>query len=120
MIAPWGWIAEWREALGIRRTTTTERAWGQLREHIVGLKTELDSGQRVGIARELAEIVYACYDAAAMHSIYLDEAIEEVHRANMDLVPIQWDEDKIRQPRGWKPPTMTRAVAPREQRPPRA
>lgn len=124
MIFPHGCTAVFRELLGAHKTSSTEQAWTQLRRHIVGLKTEIDTGQRAGIARELGEIVHACYDTAAVYGIYLDDAFNEIHRAHAGLAQdgeIKFDDagEPVR-PRGWKPPTMTRAVAPRNERWPEA
>lgn len=43
----------------------------------------LASGDRVAIARELADVVYVAYGTALVFDIPLDEVLAEVHRANM-------------------------------------
>lgn len=121
MITPHGWVSEFREAAGTTDTGPEARArcWGLLREEIVELKHELDHGNKAGIARELADLIYMAYDTALTHQIYLDDAVKEIHRSNMaKRFPdgtFHRDEEtgKVLKPDRWSPPLMDRALRPR-------
>lgn len=60
----------------------------------------LDSGDRVAIAHELADVVYVAYGTAHTLGIPLDDVIAEVHRANMskfdaDRRPVLREDGKV-------------------------
>ncbi len=69
----------------------------------------------VGIARELADMVYVICGTAVSYGIDLDAVLCEVTRANADKVSdpekIVWDENgKVKKPDGWKPPNVLAAL----------
>lgn len=69
----------------------------------------------VGMAQELADIVYVAYGAALTHGIDLDAVIAEVHRANMDKLgpegkPILREDGKVLKPEGWQPPRIAEVL----------
>lgn len=82
----------------------------------VGEYLEAESHDDTGsIARELADIVYAAYGTAHVYGIDLDEAIAEVHRANMTrLSPsgsyVTNDQGKVLKGSAYRPPDMARAT----------
>lgn len=56
------------------------------REENRELCDELEAGNRIGIAQELADVVYVAYGTAYSEGIDLDAVLREVHRANMSKV----------------------------------
>jgi predicted HAD superfamily Cof-like phosphohydrolase len=82
MVPTHGWVSEFQQACG----DAPDVRWGLLREEAMEVKEALESGDRAKIAQELADLVYVAYGAALTHDIRLDEAIREVHRANMTKV----------------------------------
>lgn len=81
MIPTFGLVTDFRVAAGVG--DDREKRWPVLRERVVEVKKELDRGNRAGIARELAELVYEVYGTAIAHDVRLDAAIKEVHQARM-------------------------------------
>ena len=63
----------------------------------------------VGIAQELADVVYVAYGTALAHGIDLDRVIAEVHRANMTKTPAPPGE-KSRKGPGFVPADVRRAL----------
>lgn len=61
--------------------------------------------------KELADLVYVCYQYAAAHGWDLDEALDRVHASNMsklvDGVPLRRDDGKILKGPNYQPPTLT-------------
>ena len=65
--------------------------------------------------KELADLVYVCYQYAANLDWDLDEAMDRVHRSNMsklgeDGKPIRREDGKVLKGPNYKPPTLTDLV----------
>ncbi len=65
--------------------------------------------------KELADLVYVCYQFAASQEWDLDEALKRVHIANMsklddDGKPIYRPDGKVLKSKNYKPPTLTDLV----------
>ena len=65
--------------------------------------------------KELADLVYVCYQYAANLDWDLDEAMDRVHRSNMSKLgeygkPIRRDDGKVLKGPNYKPPTLTDLV----------
>lgn len=77
---------------------------------------ELLAGNRVGIAQELADVVYVAYGTAHSLGIPLDAVLAEVHAANMRKLdhegkPVLRDDGKVVKPKGWLPPDVASVLA---------
>ena len=62
--------------------------------------------------KELADLVYVCYQYAANMSWFLDEALNRVHQSNMsklgeDGKPIYREDGKVLKGPGYKPPDLS-------------
>lgn len=88
------------------RTTLHEEEHAELIE-------ALQEGDRLHIARELADVVYVAYGTALAYGIDLDAALAEVHRANMHKARagIRRPDGKVIKPPDFVPPDMTKAVS---------
>lgn len=73
---------------------------------------EVGNPDRKQIARELADNVYIAYGSALAFGINLDEAVLEVHKANMRKMDagVRREDGKIVKPPGFVAPDMTKAV----------
>ena len=65
--------------------------------------------------KELADLVYVCYQYAENMGWFLDEALDRVHRSNMSKLdtegnPIYRDDGKVLKGPNYKPPTLTDLV----------
>jgi len=60
-----------------------------LEEEVTELRAAVASVDVVGIARELADVVYVAYGTALTYGIDLDVVLAEVHRANMSKLDAQ-------------------------------
>ena len=65
--------------------------------------------------KELADLVYVCYQYAANMGWPLDEALDRVHRSNMsklgeDGKPIYREDGKVLKGPNYKPPTLSDLV----------
>ena len=65
--------------------------------------------------KELADLVYVCYQYAENMNWFLDEALDRVHRSNMsklgdDGKPIYRDDGKVLKGPNYKPPNLTDLV----------
>tara|TARA_Y100000817_G_scaffold227647_1_gene180390 strand:- start:1579 stop:1959 length:381 start_codon:yes stop_codon:yes gene_type:complete len=61
--------------------------------------------------KELADLVYVCYQYAENMGWFLDEALDRVHKSNMsklgeDGKPIYRDDGKVLKGPNYKPPTL--------------
>lgn len=114
MIPLVGWIMDFHEKfkVGTDDDPHDRKAdrWPLIREELVELKHELDHGNRPGIARELGDLVYLAYSTAAVFDIRLDEALHEIHRANMAKEGVD-DAGRALKPAGWVAPNMHKAIA---------
>jgi len=62
--------------------------------------------------KELADLVYVCYQYAENMGWFLDEALDRVHKSNMsklgeDGLPIYREDGKVLKGPNYKPPTLT-------------
>ena len=73
---------------------------------------EAERIDRANLARELADVTYACYGSALMHGIDLDAALREVHRAALDKLEanLRREDGKLLKPPGFQPPDMSAAI----------
>jgi len=65
--------------------------------------------------KELADLVYVCYQYAENMGWLLDEALDRVHKSNMSKLdtegnPIYRDDGKVLKGPNYKPPTLTDLV----------
>ena len=65
--------------------------------------------------KELADLVYVCYQYAENMNWFLDEALDRVHQSNMSKLdedghPIYRDDGKVLKGPNYKPPTLTDLV----------
>ena len=68
-----------------------------------------------GALKELADLVYVCYQYAENMGWLLDEALDRVHFSNMSKLdekgkPIYRDDGKVLKGPNYKPPTLTDLV----------
>ena len=66
----------------------------------------------VDALKELADLVYVCYQYAENMGWFLDEALDRVHKSNMsklgvDGKPIYREDGKVLKGPNYKPPTLT-------------
>ncbi len=62
--------------------------------------------------KELADLVYVCYQFAENQGWFLDEALDRVHKSNMSKLdedgnPIYREDGKVLEGPNYKPPTLT-------------
>ena len=62
--------------------------------------------------KELADLVYVCYQYAENMGWFLDEALDRVHKSNMsklgeDGKPVYREDGKVLKGPNYKPPTLT-------------
>ena len=62
--------------------------------------------------KELADLVYVCYQYAENMGWFLDEALDRVHQSNMsklgeDGLPVYREDGKVLKGPNYKPPTLT-------------
>ena len=65
--------------------------------------------------KELADLVYVCYQYAENMGLLLDEALDRVHKSNMSKLdhegnPIYREDGKVLKGPNYKPPTLTDLV----------
>ena len=65
--------------------------------------------------KELADLVYVCYQYADNMNWFLDEALDRVHKSNMSKLdedgnPIYRDDGKVLKGPNYKPPNLTDLV----------
>ena len=65
--------------------------------------------------KELADLVYVCYQYAENMNWYLDEALDRVHKSNMSKLdedghPIYRDDGNVLKGPNYKPPNLTDLV----------
>ena len=65
--------------------------------------------------KELADLVYVCYQYADNMNWFLDEALDIVHKSNMSKLdedghPIYRDDGKVLKGPNYKPPNLTDLV----------
>ena len=74
-----------------------------------------ERGDLPAVADALADVVYVAYGSALEWGIDLDQALLEVHATNMSKGtgeggPMVDSSGKVMKPRGWRAPTMARAL----------
>lgn len=70
---------------------------------------------KVDCLKELADLVYVCYQYAANMDWDLDEAMDRVHKSNMSKLddngqPIFREDGKVLKSKNYQPPTLTDLV----------
>tara|TARA_R100001463_G_scaffold127490_1_gene185591 strand:- start:209 stop:655 length:447 start_codon:yes stop_codon:yes gene_type:complete len=78
---------------------------------------------RTEVLKELADLVYVCYQFAATYNLDLDEALDRIHKSNMSKLddegnPIYRRDGKVLKGDNYKPPTLDDLVAPSNTIPP--
>jgi len=108
-------LAEFHAALGqpyghgdITDEDLTELRKSLHREENRELVKALETGDLIGVAHELADVVYVAYGTAHVLGIPLAGVLAEVHRANMqkfgeDGRPTLRADGKVQKPPGWRP-----------------
>lgn len=86
-----------------------------LREEVEEYYDAVRDNDVIGVAQELADIVYVAYGAALTHGIDLDAVIAEVHRANMsklddDGKPLVREDGKILKSKNFVPPDVAQVL----------
>lgn len=86
-------------ATGVSRRLQTLRR-SLLRDEVEEVEDAMFEQNIVGIAQELADVVYVAYGTALTYGIDLDAVVEEVHRANMsklqrDGTPLFREDGKV-------------------------
>lgn len=71
------------DQLGLNNTDLVHCRIALMREELTEVIDAMTSGDLMHTARELADLVYVVYGTAVALGIDLDEAVREVHRANM-------------------------------------
>jgi NTP pyrophosphatase (non-canonical NTP hydrolase) len=113
-----------RTAFRVRNSTTPASRAMQKRLIVEEFKEFLEAEQQLlyGYTRnaedclkELADLVYVCYQYAANLNWDLDEALDRVHQSNMsklgeDGKPIRREDGKILKGPNYQPPTLTDLV----------
>ena len=77
-----------------------------------GMLFRLNNDFTVDALKELADLVYVCYQYAENMGWFLDEALDRVHKSNMsklgaDGKPIYREDGKVLKGPNYKPPTLT-------------
>ena len=72
---------------------------------------------RVDVLKELADLIYVCYQFAATYNLDLDEALDRIHKSNMSKLdeqgnPIYRKDGKVLKSDGYKPPQLEDLVVP--------
>jgi NTP pyrophosphatase (non-canonical NTP hydrolase) len=85
-----------------------EEEYSELRDEYT---TELDSGSLENQLKELADLVYVCYQYAVSRGWDLDTALDRVHDSNMsklvDGKPVKDDNGKVLKGPNYHPPILT-------------
>lgn len=82
-----------------------------IEEEVAELRAAAETGDLVGIADALADVVYVAYGTAVVHGIDLDAVLEEVHRSNMtklgaDGRPVRRADGKVLKGPHYSPPDL--------------
>ena len=75
----------------------------------------LASGDRHNLAQELADLAYVAYGTALVYGLDLDQALAEVHRANMSKLdqagqPIVHSSGKVLKGANYSPPALNHTI----------
>ena len=112
---------EFRSKFGIRNSISRESRARQKDLIVEEFKEFLEAdgflfkhGQNVQeeCLKELADLVYVCYQYAENQQWFLDEALDRVHKSNMsklgeDGKPIYREDGKVLKGPGYKPPDLS-------------
>ena len=86
-LSPYTKVLEFHMRFGVAIREVSEKLYNLrhslIKEEAKEVLEELESRNRAGIAKELADLVYVCYGTAITLGIDLDEAIRRVHDSNM-------------------------------------
>jgi len=79
-----------------------------LYEEVCELDKALKDGDSLEVADALADIVYVAIGSFVVNGLPFDKIMFEVHRANMDRVPMSTNRAKYDavKPTGWEPPDL--------------
>lgn len=91
-----------------------------LEEEVGELGEAVRSGDVVGIAHELADVVYVAYGTALTYGIDLDAVLAEVHRSNMtkldrDGRPVRRADGKVVRSDRYRPPDVAGVLSERDE-----
>ena len=112
---------EFRSKFGIRKSISRESRARQQDLIVEEFKEFLEADGmlfRTGVKpkheclKELADLVYVCYQYAENQQWFLDEALDRVHKSNMsklgeDGKPIYREDGKVLKGPGYKPPDLS-------------
>jgi NTP pyrophosphatase (non-canonical NTP hydrolase) len=115
---------EFRKSFQVKNSTTPASRTLQRRLIVEEFKEFLEAEQQLimGLTinsaeclKELADLVYVCYQYAANLGWDLDEALDRVHKSNMSKLdnngnPIYREDGKVLKGPNYKPPTLTDLV----------
>lgn len=90
-----------------------------IEEEVAELREATETGDLVGVADALADIVYVAYGTAHVHGIDLDAVLEEVHRSNMtklgaDGRPLRRADGKVLKGPHYSPPDLISVLGVRD------
>jgi predicted HAD superfamily Cof-like phosphohydrolase len=82
-----------------------------LEEEVEELREAVRTGDLVGIADALADVVYVAYGTAQTYGVDLDAVLAEVHRANMSKLddhgrPVLREDGKVAKSARYRPPDV--------------
>jgi len=91
------------ELAGLRNRLIEEEQWE--------VEQALFEGNKQALAKELADLLYVVYGAAATYGIPIDEVFNRVHESNMSKLgengkPIYRDDGKVLKGPNYKEPSM--------------
>jgi NTP pyrophosphatase (non-canonical NTP hydrolase) len=115
---------EFRKSFQVNNSTSPASRTGQRTLIVEEFKEFLEAEQQLLIdfkrnseecLKELADLVYVCYQYAANVGWDLDEALNRVHRSNMtklgeDGQPIRREDGKVLKGPNYQPPVLTDLV----------
>ena len=112
---------EFRTKYNLRRSPNREKRTYQKRLVIEEFKEFLEAEDllfrdnptiKAECLKELADLVYVCYQYAENMGWFLDEALDRVHKSNMSKLgedgrPVYREDGKVLKGPNYKPPTLT-------------
>ena len=115
---------EFRKSFRVKNSTTPASRTLQRRLIVEEFKEFLEAEQQLimGLTinsaeclKELADLVYVCYQYAANLGWDLDEALDRVHKSNMSKLddngnPIYREDGKVLKSKNYQPPNLTDLV----------
>ena len=90
-----------------------------IEEEVGELRQAAESGDLVGVADALADIVYVAYGTAHVYGIDLDAVLDEVHASNMtklgaDGRPVRRDDGKVLKGPDYRAPDVNAVLSGRQ------